>query len=212
MTESLQRLSLGQFLDRLASADPTPGGGGAAALAGALAAALVSMVCRLTVGRERFAAVEAQARWLLEESESLRAELARAIDADAEAYARVAAAYRLPRGTEAEKAERARALQEATLLAARPPLEVAAACGRVLDLAEAGVEVLNPGPISDVEVAAHLALAGLRSALANVEINRRGLKDEHAAAELAGRMQALSAGREAQAARIAERARARLPG
>jgi formiminotetrahydrofolate cyclodeaminase len=211
MADELSDITLADFLDRLDSADPTPGGGGAAAVAGAMAAALVSMVCRLTVGREKFAAVEAEARRILEESERLRAELQQGIQADALAYEQVMAAYRLPRGTDEEKAVRSQGIQAALRAAAQPPLEMAAACGQVLELAEAGVDILNPGPISDIEVAAHLALAGLRSALANVEINRRGLKDSAEAQELAALMDELSAGREGQAERIAERARARLP-
>ena len=211
MDDSLRQLSLDHFFDRLASADPTPGGGAAAALAGAAAAALIGMVCRLTIGRERFASVEAEARRLLDEAERARAELQAAIDADAAAYQRVAAAYRLPRQTAEERAARSQAIQEAMQAAAQPPLRIAAACGRVLDLAEAGVDFLNPGPISDIEVAAWLGLGALRSALANVEINARGLTDARAAAALREKMEQLSRGRDAQAERIAARARARMP-
>lgn len=211
MNTSLRTLSVNDLLDRFASADPTPGGGSAAALSGALAASLVSMVCRLTIGRERFASVQAEAQRLLEMSEQLRADLEHGIDADAQAYDQVAGAFRMPRATDEDKAARSRAIEQATRAAAQPPMEIARACGQVLDAAEAGVPILNPSAISDLEVAAHLALAGLYSALANVEINVRGLRDPTEVAEIRAAMQALSAGRDAQAQRAIEQARARLP-
>src|SRR5437773_11595290 len=102
----LASLSISDFLDRLSSDDPTPGGGALAALAGAQASAMLAMVCQLTVGRPRFAAVEDQVRALLDELAQCRRDLLALADADADAYGEVAAAYRLPRGTDAEKEAR----------------------------------------------------------------------------------------------------------
>ena len=118
----LATLSVDEYLRRLASGDPTPGGGSASALAGALGAALVSMVCNLTIGRERYADFEADARQIQAESEALLERLQRGIDEDAAAYDGVMAAYRLPRGSDDERAARSTAIQEATHTAAVGPL------------------------------------------------------------------------------------------
>jgi len=115
------------YIDALASGEPTPGGGSAAALVGALGAALNSMVANFTVGREKFAAVEAEVRGLLEQSERLRAELQRLTQADTEAYGQYAAASKLPRNSDEEKAARAAAMQQALRAAAEVPRAAAAA-------------------------------------------------------------------------------------
>ena len=169
--------TLAEFLQRLASAEPTPGGGSAAALAGALSAALVSMVCRLTLGREKFAAVEAEMQQTLQRAERLRERLTPAVDDDAQAYAAVVAAYKLPRGSAAEKQARSAAIQTALQEATRVPLSVAGDCAELLDLACFVAEEGNPNAASDGRVAALLAEAGLRGALHNVQINLPGLKD-----------------------------------
>jgi formiminotetrahydrofolate cyclodeaminase len=169
---------LREYVDALASGKPTPGGGSAAALVGALGAALNSMVANFTVGREKYAAVEAEVQALLAESEALRAELQGLAQADTEAYGTVSAAYRLPKGTEAEKAARTAAIQEALKVAARVPLSATRACHRVLEIAADLVDQGNPNLITDVGVAAKFALAALECAVLNAEINLRGLQDE----------------------------------
>src|SRR5687767_10061393 len=132
--QSLAELRVSELLDRLASGDPTPGGGSAAALAGSLAAALGSMVCNLTIGKAEFAEVEGEVRSLLDETEAARAGLTFGVDADADAFGIVAKAYRMPRSTEAERLARLEAIRAASLGAARAPLEVARLNARVLDL------------------------------------------------------------------------------
>lgn len=169
--------SLAAFLDQLASAEPTPGGGSASALAGALAAALVSMVCRLTLGRETFAAVEVEMQQTLQQAERLRGRLAQAVNGDAQAYAAVVAACRLPRSSEAEREARAAAIQAALLEATRVPLDVACDCAQVLDLARFVAAEGNPNAASDGRVAILLAEAALHGAIHNVQINLPGLKD-----------------------------------
>src|SRR6187455_1179233 len=118
----LAALSVEEYLRRLAGGDPTPGGGSASALAGALGASLVSMVCNLTLGRERYAEFEAEARELQLRADALRERLQTGIDEDAAAYDRVIGTYRLPRVTDEEKAARTEAIQEATHGAALVPL------------------------------------------------------------------------------------------
>ena len=179
---------LADFLQRLASVEPTPGGGSAAALAGALAAALVSMVCRLTLGKEKFAAVAAEMRRTLERAEALRRRLTSAVDEDAQAYEMVLAAYRMPRSDEGDKQARSAAIQAALREAIRVPLNVARDCAQLLDMARFVAEQGNPNAASDAHVAALLAEAGLRGAIHNVRVNLPGIKDttfaDHVRAEV----------------------------
>jgi len=166
------------YVDALASGEPTPGGGSAAALVGALGAALNSMVANFTLGREKFAAVEAEVARLLQESEALRAELQRLTQADTEAYGQYAAAQKMPRDTEEQKAARSAAMQAALKAAAAVPLAVVSACHRLLQIAAQLVDRGNPNLITDVGVAAKFALAGMECAALNVEINLVYIRDK----------------------------------
>jgi len=165
------------YLDALASGEPTPGGGSAAALVGALGAALNSMVANFTVGKEKFAAVEADVRTLLAQSEKLRAELQRLTQADTEAYGQYAAASKLPRSSDEEKAARAAAMQQALRAAAEVPRAAAGAAHQVIKIAAELVDKGNPNLITDVGVAAKFALAAMECAELNVEINLAYIKD-----------------------------------
>lgn len=169
---------LKHYSDALASGSPTPGGGSAAALVGTLGAALNSMVANFTVGREQFAAVEAELKELLAESERLRAELERLTQADTEAYGQVAAAQKLPRDTEDQKTARTAAIQAALRAAAEVPLAAVRACHRTLQLAADLVDKGNPNLITDVGVAARFAQAAMECAALNVEINLAYIKDQ----------------------------------
>ncbi len=183
---SAAELSLNTFLDALASQNATPGGGGAAALMGAQAAALVAMVCRLTIGKPKYAAADESLRQALQEAETLRARLTAMIDEDAQVFDRVMACYRLPKQTESEKQSRADNLQAALTAATDAPLECAQACLAVLHLARRAAEQGSQMVISDAGVAAAAAQAGVNSAALNVRINAALLKDrEYAAAKLA---------------------------
>jgi formiminotetrahydrofolate cyclodeaminase len=177
MGERAVDLSVGVFLDRLAAETPTPGGGSAAALAGALAAALVSMVCRYTLGRERFQDVQETISRVLERAEQLRAELTQDIQRDIDAYGSYARAVSLPRGTPEERRTRSEALQAALRASTEVPLDVAARCPALLRLAADAAAIGNPNLISDAAVAAELAEAARRSAALNVRLNLRGIKD-----------------------------------
>src|SRR5437588_8506361 len=110
-SNSIFDLSLGEFLDRLGSADPTPGGGAAAAVVGALGAALIEMTANLTIGKPRLADVQVQAREIERRAAQLRQELGALADADAAAFNQVSAAYKLPRGDDAAKAARSKAIE-----------------------------------------------------------------------------------------------------
>ena len=171
-----------QYSDDLASSSPAPGGGSAAALAGATAAALVSMVCNLTIGRPKFAEVEPRLRTVLAESERLRARLLALVDEDTLAYPRVIAAYRLPRGTDDEKRQRQAAIQTALVFACEAPMSIAEACANVADLCPDTCLMGNPAAVSDGGVAALLAAAACESALLNIETNLGSIRDQAFAA------------------------------
>ncbi|HEX4574308.1 MAG TPA: glutamate formimidoyltransferase [Gemmatimonadales bacterium] len=172
--------SLDDWLDELAAGTPTPGGGSAAALAGALAGALVAMVARLTVGRKAYAPVERRVAEIVAEADALRVQLRRLVDDDAAAYARVSSAAKLPK----EAPGRQRAMDEALVDAARPPLATARGAVRLLALARELGEIGNRNARSDATVAGALAGAALRGAVENVRVNVAGLSDPGAGRSL----------------------------
>jgi glutamate formiminotransferase/formiminotetrahydrofolate cyclodeaminase len=165
------------FLEALAAESPAPGGGSASAYSGAAGAALVAMVARLTIGRKKYAEVETQMQQVLARAESLRPELTAAIQQDAAAFEAVMAAYRLPKGTPAEEAVRADAIEAAMKEAARVPLQVATQAVEVMGLAVQVVRSGNLNAISDGASAAAQARAALSGAGYNVRINALSLKD-----------------------------------
>lgn len=180
------------FLDALASAEPVPGGGSTAALGGSLAAALVCMVCHLTLGKEGYEGAEKQMRAILGQAEALRHELAGLVDADMAVYAQVMAAYRMPRKGEAQKLARQQAIQAALLEAAQVPLNIAERCARVLELALPAAKIGNRWAISDAAAGALLAEACLRASLLNVSVNIASLTDQAVVASLKARVQELT--------------------
>ena len=185
------QVELKQFLDELASAAPTPGGGSAAAYTGALGAALVAMVSRLTIGRKNYQQVNADFEALLPRAETLRQELFKLMQADAGAYAEVMTAYQQPRDTEDNKNARAAAIQAALKRASEIPLRVAQACSEVLDMAAFAAEQGNKNAASDGGAAAVLAEAGLRAALLNVEINLGLIRDQEYVSRMRDEMEPL---------------------
>lgn len=167
----LLELPAAQLLDRFAAPDPTPGGGSAAALSGALGSALVAMVCAMPKTRtgapEERERLEAALAWAREAGGRLRA----LVQEDARAYDAVVAAYGLPKGTEAEKAARKAAVAAAMARATAVPLETAQACLVVLKAAQAAAAHGNPRALSDARTGGALAWAGLVGAAENVRIN-----------------------------------------
>lgn len=165
------------FIDRLAAGTATPGGGAAAAYAGAMAAGLVAMVARLTVGKKKYAEVEAQMQSVLEGAERLRAEQTAAIEQDSAAFEDVMAAFKLPKGTESEQATRTDAIEQAYGHAAEVPLRVARGAVATLGLAAIAVEKGNLNALSDGGSAAYLAQAALAGAALNVRANATAITD-----------------------------------
>ena len=174
----LTDLTSKDFLTALASSAPAPGGGGGAAMAGALAAALASMVCNLTIGKEKFAAQECEVKALLQEAEQVRQTLLNLVEDDAAVFNSFMACYKLPKTTDAEKAARTAAIRKAAKQAAEVPLAIARASYKVLQLADRLVIIGNPGVITDGACSALLARAALRCAEYNVRINLGLTKDE----------------------------------
>ena len=174
----LTDLTSKDFLTALASSAPAPGGGGGAAMAGALAAALASMVCNLTIGKEKFAAQECEVKALLQEAEQVRQDLLALVEDDAAVFNSFMACYKLPKTTDAEKAARTAAIRAAAKQAAEVPLAIAKASYKVLQLAHRLVIIGNPGVITDGACSALLARAALRCAEYNVRINLGLTKDE----------------------------------
>lgn len=165
------------FLEALASGSPTPGGGSAAAFAGALSAALVAMVARLTMGKKKYADVESRMAALVQKADALRAEFMSAVKKDAIAFGAVMAAMKLPKETDAQKAERANAIEATTLAAAKQPLEVARMAVDCLAMALEAARLGNINAISDAGSAAALALACLTGSGLNVRVNVHSLTD-----------------------------------
>ena len=212
MATGVLDLAVHDFSAQLAAKQPTPGGGSAAALVGGLGAGLVSMVCRYTVGRERYADVEEAAQRVLVRAEELRVELEQAVEEDVAAYGSYSRAQSMPRETDAEQGARNAALQTALRESTSVPLGVAERSTELLELAVEAAEIGNPFLISDAAVGAELAAAARASAELNVRLNVGGLEDEAFADESRARLQAMDArvgGRELveRAARaVAERA------
>lgn len=173
----IKNAPLAQFLDQLASSAATPGGGGAAAVMGAMGAALVSMVCNLTIGKKNYAEVEADMQDLLVRAERLRGQIADMIEEDARVFDGLMAAYGLPKEDEAQKSARLDAIQAALKRATDVPLNCARSCADVIALSRIAGEKGNRNVVSDAGVAALAAQAGLRSAALNVYINVPSIRD-----------------------------------
>jgi len=200
----LIRLPVDEFLAMLAGDTDVPGGGSAAALAGSLGAALAGMVARLTVGRPRYAAVEDEMANWRDQADALWARLAALVDADAEAYRQVSAAYRLPKDTDEQKARRSAAIRTALEGALLPPLQTAAACVDVLEMLPALIAQGNRNAVTDATVGALLAHAGLQAAVRNVLANIEALGDKGVAHDARARtVELLSAGQAALSAALA---------
>ncbi len=165
------------FLDKLASNSPEPGGGAVSALTGALGAALVSMVANLTVGKEKYADVQEKIKELLEKSEALRDRFQKLVQRDTEVYGVLAKAFKMPRETEEQMLERKKAVQFALREATMVPYEIAEASLELARLAEIAAMIGNVNAVSDAGVAAILAEAAGQCAALNVKINLMSIED-----------------------------------
>jgi len=180
---SLADMTIKAFTEKLGSNAPAPGGGGAAALSGALGAALVSMVCNLTLGKPKYAEHEPLVKETLTKSDDLAAKLLDAIQRDTDAFDSVIAAFGMPKETDEQKTARSDAIQTAYKTAIASPVTAAEYCLTVMKLAESLLGKSNVNAVSDLAVGAIQAHAGLKGALANVRINLPQMKDASYAAE-----------------------------
>ncbi len=194
------------FLDRLAEGTSTPGGGSAAAHAGAMGAALVAMVGRLTLGKKKYAEVQEQMEQLVQRAEALRRHLQEAVELDAQAFEGVMQAFRMPKGTEAEKQARREAIEQATHKAAEVPLQVCRWCAQVVAMAADAAALGNRNAVSDAGSGAAMAGAGFQAAAYNVRINATSVSDRKAAQRWLEELERL----EAEVAEQGKRVRATL--
>ena len=170
--------TVAEFLNDLASNSPAPGGGSISALAGALSAGLTSMVCRLTIGKKKYADVQNEMEKILRESEELRRRLTLLIDEDTAAFNEVMAAFALPKESPVQQQMRTEAIQIATKKASLVPLEVMRLSANAAVLAKSVAEKGNSNSITDAGVAALSARMACGGAMMNVLINLGSLKDQ----------------------------------
>jgi formiminotetrahydrofolate cyclodeaminase len=180
----LKDLSITEFLQQTASAEPLPGGGCTAALNAALAASLTEMVANLTIGRKEFQAVEEEMRKIAQAAADLREKMQNDIDRDAQAYREVLAAFKLPKTTDGEKKQRSEAIQQAFKNAATVPLGVARDAIKIMNLAARAITNGNPNAVTDGAVAVLASRTAAIAAAYNVKINLSAIKDTAFVVEL----------------------------
>ena len=189
----LTQLAVREYTAKLASGEPTPGGGSGAGLVGTLGAALGEMVANFTVGKEKYRDAWEHVAPVLEQLTLSRDRLLDLTDRDADAYAQVGAAYGLPKDTDEQRAARAAAIEEALKAAASVPLGVCEEAAAALELLPVLLQYGNPNLVSDVGVAAEFCEAAFRCAWLNVEINLASIKDEPYKARLRSHLEDLMA-------------------
>jgi formiminotetrahydrofolate cyclodeaminase len=169
---------LSQFMEVLSSRAPTPGGGSASALSGAVGASLVAMVANLTIGKKKYADVTEDMKGILQDATLLRKEMEDLIEKDARSFDAVMSAFKMPKETEEEKRLRKEKIEYATKLATRVPLEVMRKCHSGLELCAVVSEKGNRNSVSDAGVASLQLEVGAKGAMLNVLINLPGIEDE----------------------------------
>lgn len=188
---SYTKMTCEEFVEVLASKAPTPGGGGASALTGAVGVALGNMVGSLTVGKKKYADVEEEIRQMMEISEKLQADLLELVQKDAECFEPLAAAYRMPKDSEEQKAEKERVLEQATKDACGVPFEIMEKCCQGIDLCGEFAEKGSVMATSDAGAGAIFCKAALQAASLNVYINTKSLKDREFAQQANERSDAM---------------------
>ena len=181
---SLNDLTLKEFSDRLNSKEPVPGGGGAAALTGALAASLAGMVGHLTAGKKKYAAYEEDIQRILKEVTGIEAELLSLIDEDADNFLPLSRAYSLPKDTPEEKQHREETLRACCLEALKAPEKMMFLCHKLAPLLEEVTEKGSVLAISDAGCSAALLDGAYRAAWLNVAVNLKSLKDDTFSTEI----------------------------
>jgi formiminotetrahydrofolate cyclodeaminase len=189
--EAMTKRSCEQYLRELAGKAPVPGGGGTAALAGALGVALGNMVGNLTAGKKKYAAVEEDIQRLNRESEALRQELERLVTADAEVFEPLSRAYGLPKSTPEELEHRNRVMAQTLEAACFVPMEIMECCAQAIVLLEEYAEKGSVLAVSDAGCGAALCRSALEAASLNVFINTKAMADRSRAQELNAKAHAL---------------------
>jgi formiminotetrahydrofolate cyclodeaminase len=174
-----EKQGLEQFIEEVASSSPAPGGGSVSAAAGALASALSSMVCRLTLGKKKFQDVEEELKGVLEKADAIRGQMQEFIIKDAESFDKVMNAFKLPKYTEEEKKKRDAVIQEATKGAISVPLRVMEKALEALGIIKVVAEKGNPNMISDAGVSGLMARTAVEGAYLNVRINLNSIQDQN---------------------------------
>ncbi len=174
----LAELTIKEFLEKTASGSPVPGGGSVAALSASLAASLTEMVAKLTIGKEGYETVADEMKAVAQEASKLRLKLVQDIDNDSDAYNDLMSAIRLPKDTEAEKSQRVKAIQSGLKKVTLIPMSVAEDAARVMELAGKAVASGNKNAITDGAVGVMMAKTAILSALYNVKINLKTIKDK----------------------------------
>ena len=190
---SIAQQTVDEFLTQLASDAPTPGGGPVAAVAGASGAALISMVCNLTIGRKGYEETEERMHAILAEAQSARKAFLELADRDATAFDGVMAAFKMPKETDAEKAVRSQAIQQGYEHAAAVPMEIGRMAAELMELAREVTEVGNANAASDGACAAQALSMSVWCASYNVDINAAALKDRSRATALRDEVEAMRA-------------------
>lgn len=196
-TDTIGGQRIDRFLETLASDSPTPGGGAVAALAGAAGAALIEMVCNLTIDKKNYEEAWDRMREIGPQAEEARAAFLALADRDAMAFEQVMAAFRMPKDTDQQKAARAAAIQRGYQAAAEVPLEVVRQAVALMDLAWQATDIGNVNAASDGVSAAQMLYAAARCAIYNVEINAAGMKDAERVAAMRAEVDAMRARAEA---------------
>ncbi|RNC29252.1 MAG: Methenyltetrahydrofolate cyclohydrolase [Candidatus Dichloromethanomonas elyunquensis] len=184
MSESVWSWDIDRFLNESASSSPTPGGGSISAYAGALGASMVCMVANLTIGKEKYKAVEAEVAEILGQAEICLEGLKSGLTKDINVFNKFMDVLKMPKETDGQKVTREQRMQEVLREATDSPVEVARKSFMVLQLAQKLAPIGNKGAISDVGVAAYLAESAINSALLSVDINLPQIKDISYAAEI----------------------------
>jgi len=191
VTPMIKQSSIEHFLDELASRKATPGGGSAAAVMGAMAAALLSMVCNLTIGKTKYRDVEQELGAVLARTEQLQKQLTEMIEEDVVSFGAVMAAYAMPRQTQEESVLRAQTIQTALKAATQVPLRCCHVCREIIDLSAVVTQKGNSSVVSDGGVAVLAAHAALRSGALNVMINAKIITDRQFATNQLAELDAL---------------------
>jgi formiminotetrahydrofolate cyclodeaminase len=207
----LTEKSIEEFINELSSLSPAPGGGSVAALAASLGSGLTSMVCRLTIGKKKYAAVQPEMEEVLKKSELLRTEFIRLIDADTDAFNEVMRAYGLPKENPEQLAARTISIQNASKKATMIPLRVMELCNESLPLIEAVAARGNTNSLSDAGVAALMISSGCLGAKMNVDINLSSITDQEFVTEITEKASSLSAAVEERCRKITERILSQSP-